>query len=361
MTGAPSGEPPARRPPRQEREPAGDEVTEIAPGVLRSQLPVDLPGIGHVNCYLLGDERGVAVVDPGLPGPGSFAALEQRLETAGYSVNDVHTAVITHSHYDHFGGADRLRHLSGAEILTYETFRPLWESTEVAEPLEVPAADDSDWDRPPWLALQRNPWGTERQPLPEKEEQVWREIAAGDPRWFATPRPTRTVADAAVVRLAGRDWLCIHTPGHTEDHLCLFDPEYGVLLSGDHVLPTITPHISGLSPYPDPLTRFFESLERMRQIEGVKTVLPAHGHPFDDLAGRARAIRRHHERRLNVIRNAADELGTGTVPDYMRRLFAERSWGNMAESETFAHLEHLRALGELTARSRDGQTVFSAA
>lgn len=351
------------RPPRQEREPASPEITEIAPGVLRSQLPVNLPGIGHVNCYLLADERGVAVVDPGLPGPASFAALEQRLADAGYSVADVHTAVITHSHLDHFGGAERLRHLAGTEILTHETFRPVWESTEIAESPEVPTLEEEGGDghRPPWLALRRNPWGTEREALPEKELRAWLEIVEDDPRWFATPRPTRTVVDASVVRLARREWFCLHTPGHTEDHICLYDPEYGVLLSGDHVLPTITPHISGLSPYPDPLARFFESLHRMEGIEGVTTVLPAHGHPFEDLAGRVKAIRRHHENRLDVIRSTAGELGTGTVPQYMQRLFSERSWGNMAESETFAHLEHLRVLGALDAVQRDGQTVFSAA
>ena len=370
MTGEqPAGRPPSR-PPRQEREPATEEITEIAPGVLRSQLPVHLPGIGHVNCYLLEDERGVAVVDPGLPGPASFAALEQRLRSAGYATENVHTAVITHSHFDHFGGAERLRTLAGAEILTHESFRPVWESTEAAEPPELPTLEPElpaleeeggDGDRPPWLALRRNPWGTEREALPEKELRTWLEIAQDDPRWFATPRPTRTVVDAQVVRLARRDWLCLHTPGHTEDHLCLFDPEYGILLSGDHVLPTITPHISGLSPYTDPLARFFGSLQRMEGIEGVTTVLPAHGHPFEDLGGRAKAIRHHHEGRLDVIRNAAGELGTGTVPQYMQRLFSERSWGNMAESETFAHLEHLRVLGELDAAQRDGQTVFRAA
>ena len=359
---APQGQA-APRPPRQEREPADSEITEIAPGVLRSKLPVNLPGIGHVNCYLLEDERGVAVVDPGLPSPASFAALEQRLGAAGYSVENVHTAVITHSHFDHFGGAERLRALAGAEILTHESFRPLWESTEVAEPLELPTAEEEGGDaqRPPWLLLQKNPWGTEREPLPPEELRTWQAIAEADPRWFAAPRPTRTVVDAQVIRLARRDWLCFHTPGHTEDHLCLFDPDEGVLLSGDHILPTITPHISGLSRYPDPLDRFFESLRRMGAIEGVKVVLPAHGHPFEDLSGRAESIRRHHEHRLDVIRRAAGELGTATVPEYMKRLFAERSWGNMAESETFAHLEHLRVLGDLTAAQRDGQTVFSEA
>ena len=50
-----------------------------------------------------------------------------------------------------------------------------------------------------------------------------------------TPRPTRRVEDGDVVRLAGREWMSLHTPGHTPDHLCLYDREHGVVLSGDHV------------------------------------------------------------------------------------------------------------------------------
>ena len=53
---------------KQEQEPATEEITEVAPGVLRMQLPIAFTGLGHVNCYALEDERGFAVVDPGLPG-----------------------------------------------------------------------------------------------------------------------------------------------------------------------------------------------------------------------------------------------------------------------------------------------------
>ena len=68
------------------------------------------------------------------------------------------------------------------------------------------------------------------------------------PRLFKTPVPSVRLADAEVIRLAGREWVGLHTPGHTDDHLCLFDPTEGVMLSGDHVLPTITPHIGGFDP-----------------------------------------------------------------------------------------------------------------
>jgi glyoxylase-like metal-dependent hydrolase (beta-lactamase superfamily II) len=128
----------------------------------------------------------------------------------------------------------------------------------------------------------------------------------------------------------------------------------GVVLSGDHVLPTITPHISGLVGSEDPLTEFFHSLAKVAELDGVRQVLPAHGHPFTDLAGRATAIRQHHEERLQVLRDAATELGSATVEELSQRLFRPRSWGPMAESETYAHLEHLRATGEAEARKESG-------
>ncbi len=138
----------------------------------------------------------------------------------------------------------------------------------------------------------------------------------------------------------------MHTPGHTGDHFCLHDPEYGVMLAGDHVLPTITPHISGISSSPDPLASFFYSLDRVAEISGVKHVLPAHGHPFDDLRARTEAIKRHHHERLDRVRAISRELGPATVEQFSQKLFAPRNWGGMAESETYAHLEHLRIAGD---------------
>ena len=42
------------------------------------------------------------------------------------------------------------------------------------------------------------------------------------------------------------------------------------------------------------------------------------------------------------------------MEDYSHQLFKPRSWGQMAESETYAHLEHLRATGEVVSRDDRG-------
>ena len=120
------------------------------------------------------------------------------------------------------------------------------------------------------------------------------------------------------------------------------------MLSGDHVLPTITPHIGGFNPNGDPLLAFFESLDKVAAYgPDVSVVLPAHGHPFDDLAGRAKAIQEHHVERLELLRRAAEEIGRpARVQELSTHLFSPRAQGSMADSETFAHLEHLRRAGE---------------
>jgi glyoxylase-like metal-dependent hydrolase (beta-lactamase superfamily II) len=165
------------------------------------------------------------------------------------------------------------------------------------------------------------------------------------------------VADGEPVRLANRDWFAVHTPGHTTDHLCLWDPTEGVLLSGDHVLPTITPHISGNSLLDDPLAEFFQSLDKVAALDGLTQCLPAHGHPFEDLGGRCGHIKHHHADRLQLLRDAADSHHDAPVEGWMKVLFKERSWGEMAASETYAHLEHLRVTGEAEARTDDDGLV----
>ena len=45
-------------PRKQEQENARAEVAEVAPNILRMQLPIRMPGLGHVNCYALIDDKG---------------------------------------------------------------------------------------------------------------------------------------------------------------------------------------------------------------------------------------------------------------------------------------------------------------
>jgi glyoxylase-like metal-dependent hydrolase (beta-lactamase superfamily II) len=369
---------------RQEQEDARDEVREVAPNVLRMELPIRIPGLGHVNCYGLVDDQGVALVDPGLPGPLSWRALQDRLRRAGLAVRHVHTVIVTHSHPDHFGGATRLVREAGAKVVAHHAFsfgmfggggpkgvhveasaedlaaqREVERELRQQESAEATGRDTAaqttaeEWKR---IWAGRTPWGGRSSRRRTLMYLAWRAV-----RWVSgsplVPRITAPVEHGQVLRLAGREWFMLHTPGHTPDHVCLHDPAEGLLLAGDHVLPSITPHISGVSPNPDPLQAFFYSLDRVGEIQGVRTVLPAHGHPFSDLRARTLAIKAHHMDRLQRIREIGRELGAATVEDFSKRLFRPTAWGSMAESETFAHLEHMR-IGREADRYEDEEGRF---
>jgi glyoxylase-like metal-dependent hydrolase (beta-lactamase superfamily II) len=356
---------------RQEQEDAQTAVSEVAPNILRMQLPISMPGLGHVNCYALIDDEGAALVDPGLPGSSTWKALQDRLKQAGLRSKHVHTIVVTHSHPDHFGGATRFVKETGAKVIAHRNFRfglPQNKPEVSVEDLEAQRTDPaveakSEPDAPataqrfgPWGGP--TPWGGERPRPPLGQRVRWTMLRMSGGSFV--PEVSDPVEHGNVLRLAKRDWFVLHTPGHTEDHICLHDPEHGVFLGGDHVLPTITPHISGISSSRDPLASFFYSLDRVAEISGIKQALPAHGHPFSDLRARTEAIKRHHFERLDKILEIAREIGPATVEAVSRKLFRERSWGSMAESETYAHLEHLRIAGRAeTHRDKDDKLVYT--
>jgi len=357
---------------REEQEEARSEISEVAPDVLRMELPIHMPGLGHVNCYAIIDKEGAAIVDPGLPGPGTWRALCDRLRQAGLTPKDVHTVIVTHSHPDHFGGASRFARESGAKVIAHRTFRfgPMGSDAHAevsADDVAAQSADESNREdetveKTPTESMReftkgKTPWGGQHPRPPMKTRLKWRMMSAMG-KGSIVPEITHPVEHGDVLILAKREWFVVHTPGHTSDHFCLHDPESGVFLAGDHVLPTITPHISGISSSPDPLSSFFYSLDRVGEIHDVETVLPAHGHPFDDLHARSEAIKRHHHERLEHVVSISREIGRpANVETFMQQLFKPRSWGAMAESETYAHLEHLRIAGDAE-RSEDDDGTF---
>jgi glyoxylase-like metal-dependent hydrolase (beta-lactamase superfamily II) len=356
-------------PGKQEQEAAQSEVVEVAPDVLRMQLPIEMFGLGHVNMYAFRDAKGLAVMDPGLPGDAQWEVICERLKQAGYAVRHVHTVVITHSHPDHFGGAARFRLEAGAKVIGHRSFNAFGVALgephhEVSveyhqpEPVAEPSSEDAPvpWFMKPEAEAPPTPWGGRPMSLGPGERERWQGLFS---RGVAIPTLTHSVRHGSVIELAGRPWSVWHTPGHTADHVCLHDRESGTFLSGDHVLPSITPHISGLSKHPSPLQAFYDSLDRVLEVTPAQVCLPAHGHPFGDLSGRVAAIKRHHDERLDKLVAIGKRIGPATVEQFAQELFPPRSWGPMAESEAYAHLEHVRLQKRAERREHpDGRSIY---
>jgi glyoxylase-like metal-dependent hydrolase (beta-lactamase superfamily II) len=89
--------------------------------------------------------------------------------------------------------------------------------------------------------------------------------------WIPAGRRHRPVQDGLALKVGDREGTLLHTPGHSEDSICLFLPEPGVLFSGD-TLYRITDH---LGAYPK---AYLGTLERLARLE-VRAIYPGHGQP----------------------------------------------------------------------------------
>jgi len=297
----------------------------VAPGVRLIALPLPI-ALRIINAYLIEGPGGWALVDTGLHTEEAEHALRSALGESSVELSDVARVFVTHVHPDHIGMAGTLER-AGAEVVMHgpeaEHARRLWGGTN--ELIDIAARwfaghgmprDVDDQMREAWMAM-----GRRVDPLAEIEH----------------------AADGDAIDLAGRPMRVVWTPGHTDHHACLFDESDGTLYGGDHVLPHITSNIS-LYPWSrdDPLADFLGALRAVRRLP-VKRVLPAHGEPFDDLAARVDELARHHEVRLERVR----ELTRGRERDayaicrdlfpVLRNAHEER----FALAETLAHLRYL--------------------
>src|SRR5205823_8482443 len=76
--------------------------------------------------------------------------------------------------------------------------------------------------------------------------------------------------------MPGWDLTAVWTPGHSPGHLCFWEATHRRILTGDCVLPRITPNVN-LNPQtgPDPLGDYLRSLDRLATFDAVGA-LPAH-------------------------------------------------------------------------------------
>ncbi|MCJ7491832.1 MAG: MBL fold metallo-hydrolase [Dehalococcoidia bacterium] len=268
------------------------------------------------NVFAVVDSGQAVLIDAGFPNDDSVDSRLDYLKTIGGP--RVEMIIVTHHHFDHAGGANRLREATGARIAMHPEEARLLQQT--------PA-------RPP------------RDGGPQ-EQYMRQEVAK-----ITVDQP---LADGDVMRVGRLALRILHTPGPSAGHVCVFLEEERVLFSGDNVLGLGT---TAIPPPPDgDMARYIESLERMKALDAA-LICPGHGPLVHQPERKIQELIDHrHEREEQVL--ALLREGKRTPTDMMRAIYPELDprLERMAVGQVLSHLYKLRDEGRVTLR-REGEGV----
>jgi glyoxylase-like metal-dependent hydrolase (beta-lactamase superfamily II) len=168
--------------------------------------------------------------------------------------------------------------------------------------------------------------------------------------------PDRPLVDGVQIETDLGTWTAYETPGHAPSHVCLFQPERRLLISGDHVLGRISLYYDyGWTP--DPVGEFLHSLDIVDALD-ARLGLSGHGKPFVDVHGHIEGSRKLAGERLEAVLAALDgepRTAVELVPSVHGRELSEQN-ASWLLSETLCYLTHLVRAGRVT-REPDGEST----
>ena len=311
-------------------------VDRIADGVWVVRVPMPGNPLGYVHTYVFAADGGFVLVDPGCHAAESLAGLRDGLAAIGGDLEDVRGTVVTHVHPDHYGLAGTVRRVSGAWVALHEADAALIRARQD----EVEALVDVNLD---WLDDAGAP-GDARDAMLVAHAIIQEHVLV--------TVPDRLLADGDRVPVDGGELRVVHTPGHTPGHICLHDAARDLVLTGDHVLPRVTPNVGRHALTGEaPLGDYLRSLERIRHLDGA-TVLPGHEWVFHGLAARIDVILEHHHQRMAEVL-AVVERGADTAWAVAERLTWSRPFPSLGQEMRRAALGE--ALGHLLQLEEEGR------
>lgn len=305
--------------------------------LIPAPLPFDTPA--WVNCYAIEAGEGIVLIDCGCDWEPGREALHRGLAAVGLEDAPIRTLVVSHLHPDHVGMAGRVVRESGASFAMHRRAARLVDRYN---------------DTPGFT--RRNLDLSARHGVPAREARA---LSNMGPRPDYMPRldtPDVVLEDGDVLDLgSGRRLEVLHTPGHEPSHICLRDSLTGIVFSGDHVLPRISPVIMFDEEFEDVLGDYLHSLRRLLEVP-IGLTYPAHGTLIERGGARVEQILLHHDRRLTQMADRARQHAQ-TAWEMVGAVFRPHLspiQQRLALRETVAHLEYLRLRDVLATSDREG-------
>ena len=313
------------------------------------RIPVPLPNnpLKEVNCYLIRDPVRSLLIDTGFRHPVCKETLLAGLEELGTHPSSI-DVFLTHMHADHSGFSSELVG-DDKRILVGEPDGILLGN--------LPPPEEK-WGGDKWV------WPREKELLAGMPLEIIDNMETVNPAILYAPlggaRYTY-VKDGDTLDVGGYSLRCVHTPGHSPGHMCLWDEQNSLIFTGDHVLFDITPNITAWPTVEDSLGDYLDSLRAVREYP-VKFALPGH-RKTGDFHARIDELLLHHKNRLaEVLHIVRTEPGLTAydIAGKMRWKIRAVNWDEFPASqkifavgECLSHLNYFRLRGSIR-RETDG-------
>jgi glyoxylase-like metal-dependent hydrolase (beta-lactamase superfamily II) len=285
--------------------------------------------VPHCNAWALSAGDGFVLVDTGMHQPDSIENLERALAMCNLRLQDARLVVCTHAHTDHCGQAPTVVQRAGCELWmhpSHELMSQMYEDPDAVLAQRLEVARQS---------------GVPEEPLRRYAEQ---RSSSPEPGIAGPLEVDRALLDGVTVQSDIGEWVAYETPGHSPSHVCLFQPERRVLISGDHLLGRISLYFEyGHSP--DPVGEFLSSLDVVERLD-ARLCLAGHGRTFADVHAHVRGNRELVGEELERVHDALREqpLTAFEVASAVYAGSLSVQSGQWLLSQTLGYLTHLEAL-----------------
>ena len=319
-------------------------VEEVLTNIYKIEIPLPENPLKAINSYVLKDSARNLIIDTGLNRKECRDAMKAGLAELGINLKQT-DFFITHLHADHFALVSTL----ATDNSTIYFNQPDADRVRGGVP----------WDDMIEYAGLNG--------FPEKELLAALHNHPGYKYGSKFDVPLKILKEDDTIDIGEYHFRCVETPGHTMGHMCLYEPNKRILVSGDHILGDITPNIQSWADEGNPLLNYLWSLDKVYELN-VEVVLPGHRRILKRCRERIQEIKDHHQNRADEIltilkkgsRNAfqvASEMTWDITWESWDQFPVSQKW--FATGEAIAHLKYLREKGMVLRETLGGKLVYS--
>jgi len=246
----------------------------------------------EVNVFLIAGKDGL-IFDAGFGTrktvkflSGEIKKIEKRYRDAGkeFSIKGV---MPSHSHGDHFNGIKLLRKYLGLKIIVTD---------RIAQNISHRKIYRKNYNvSEKYRYIKRGFFGDILHGLMEPLFYFFYQRIFG---FSFINDPDEIIKENSEILINDEKWRIISAPGHSFDHVHLYNEEKGLLFAGDNVLRTITPW---LGPPDSDLKQYLNTLEQILKLPRLNMIFAGHGSPIGNPVNRIKNLIEYRKERINFI------------------------------------------------------------